>query len=244
MNNYECIKTKFSDLDSYDKNAIVQKDVRNNLINRCKNILRENNLESILNIGVRSIDEPIELYNKFSPKKINVADLTLKNISDSKKSRNISFYELNFDQDLDKLPQNYDLIFSNMSLQWSSNLNKLLQSLEQKLDNQSILAFSTLLEKNFHEIADLLRVNKMLSKESILSYIKNNNLLCLHSESYFQTLNFQTFKDLTNHFKSTGIDTYTGENKNNNLSKIRNLIKTGSSYDLSYHVGLFICYKQ
>ena len=39
MSNYECIKTKFSHVDYYIKNAIVQKNVRGNLINKCKNIL-------------------------------------------------------------------------------------------------------------------------------------------------------------------------------------------------------------
>ena len=69
MSNYECIKTKFSHVDYYIKNAIVQKNVRGKLINKCKNILRKNSIESILNIGVRDINEPIYLYNKFSPKK-------------------------------------------------------------------------------------------------------------------------------------------------------------------------------
>ena len=244
MSNYECIKTKFSHVDYYIKNAIVQKNVRGKLINKCKNILRKNSIESILNIGVRDINEPIDLYNKFSPKKIDVIDLTLKNIDKATKGKNISFHELNFDYDLDKLSQNYDLIFSNMSIQWSNDLNKLLKVLEQKLNQGSILAFSTLLDENFHEVADIFRVNEMLPKESILKSIKNNSLLCLHVESSFHTLNFKTFKDLTNHFKSTGISTYISEWNNINIHKIRNLIKSNSTYNLSYHVVLFICYKQ
>ena len=244
MNNYLYIKDKFSNADLYTKNAIVQKDTRENLIDKCQDLLKIDNIESILNIGVRDIDEPIELHNKFSPKRIDVIDLTLKNISKPTKTENIFFHELNYDQDLYKLPQKYDFIFSNMSIQWSKDLNKLLGILKQKLNEGSTLAFSTLLENNFYELEGIFRINKMLAKTVILNFIKDNGLHCLYEESFFYTLKFETFNDLKNHFKSTGISTYTGKNNSSNAYGIRNLVKNNSTYSLSYHVGLFICSKQ
>lgn len=53
-----------------------------------------------------------------------------------------------------------------MSLQWSKDLNKLLETLNQRLNEQSMFAFSTLLEKNFHELSGIFRINKMLTKRA------------------------------------------------------------------------------
>lgn len=243
MNKYKNIKDNFSSTDSYTKNAIVQTNVRENLITKCLDNLKMRNIKNILNIGVRDISEPIELQNRFLAKQIDVIDLTLENISEQTKNKNITFHELNFDKDLDKLPQKYDLIFSNMSLQWSKDLNKLLETLNKKLNEQSMFAFSTLLEKNFHELSGIFRINKMLTKESILNLMKKNGLICLYEESYFYKLDFNSFSDLRNHFKSTGITTYTGKNSSSKAFSVRSLIKNKSIYSLTYHVGIFICYK-
>ncbi|MDE4998951.1 biotin synthase, partial [Francisella tularensis subsp. holarctica] len=44
--------------------------------------------------------------------------------------------------------------------------------------------------------------------------------------------------------KSTGVNTYTGNDNKQNFSSIRKLCLSSNHINLSYHVGLFICFNE
>ncbi|MDE4996805.1 biotin synthase, partial [Francisella tularensis subsp. holarctica] len=62
---------------------------------------------------------------------------------------NIKMLKINFDKVLRLLKNDYDLIFSNMSFQWSQIIEKLIRNLTKKLYNSEFFYFSTLLVYNF-----------------------------------------------------------------------------------------------
>lgn len=160
------------------------------------------------------------------------------------KHTNINTLKLNFDTDLRLLKNSYDLIFSNMSFQWSQDIELLIKNLATKLNNRAILAFSTVLDNNFHQVKDILRINKMHSSSNILDFIRKSNLNCLHHEDLYLDIRFNNFKELTNHLKSTGVNTYTGSNNKPNFSNIKKFLTNTDRINLSYHIGLFICFKE
>ncbi|QIV94650.1 biotin synthase [Allofrancisella frigidaquae] len=245
MDKYNKIKQNFFYANEYSNNATVQNLVRKQLLNISLEFVNTP-VNNILCLGMRSTSELLELNNMFQPNTLDIVDLALPNLSNSQvyKDKNINLFELNFDQDLHLLTKNYDLIFSNMSFQWSNNLNNLISNLKRKLNNKSLLTFTTLLSGNFHEISNILRVNKMLSKDTTIKIIKDNKLECLYNKSFYLTLRFENFKKLTTHLKNTGVNTYTGSLNKVSFSTIKNLYKQSNDCKLTYHIGLFICYKE
>ncbi|MBK2356746.1 methyltransferase domain-containing protein [Francisella hispaniensis] len=245
MDIYDQVRSNFAKATEYSKNSTIQNQVRQLLLEQTLNysrLVNYNHIDIILNLGVRDLSEPLELNKIFSPNQIDACDIALSKNSYSISS--INMLKLNFDKDLRLLRNDYDLIFSNMSFQWSQNTEKLIRNLSKKLNNRAILAFSTVLDNNFHQIKDILRINKMHSSYNILDFIRKSNLNCLHHEDLYLDLRFNNFRELANHLKSTGVNTYTGDDNKDNFSNIRKLCLNSSHINLSYHIGLFICFKE
>lgn len=149
MNIYDQVKSNFSKAYGYSKNSTVQNQVRQLLlvqtINHSK-LVNYNHTDTILNLGVRDFSEPLELSKIFCANKIDVCDIVLP--KNSANIDNINTFKLNFDKDLELISGNYDLVFSNMSFQWSQNLELLIKNISNKLNNRAILAFSIVLDNN------------------------------------------------------------------------------------------------
>ncbi|MEY8714476.1 biotin synthase [Francisella philomiragia] len=244
MNIYDQVKSNFAKATDYSKNSTIQNQVRQLLLEQTLNYSRlvsYNHTNNILNLGVRDLSEPLELNRIFSAKQIDACDIAL---TKNSKYTNINTLKLNFDTDLRLLKNSYDLIFSNMSFQWSQDIETLIKNLAKKLNNRAILAFSTVLDNNFHQVKDILRINKMHSSSSILEFIRKSDLNCLHHEDLYLDIKFNNFKELANHLKSTGVNTYTGSNNKPSFSNIKKFLTNTDRINLSYHIGLFICFKE
>ncbi|MED7818859.1 MULTISPECIES: biotin synthase [unclassified Francisella] len=245
MDIYNKVETNFSNANQYTQKSSIQNKVRQLLLAetlKYSKLPNYNHIHKILNLGVRDLSEPFELNRAFNPNKIDIGDIAPPQNSNSIK--NLNTYKLNFDKDLDIVANDYDLIFSNMSFQWSQDFKNLIENIASKLNNRSILAFSTILDDNFYELKDILRINSMYNKSSILEFIKKANLNCLYDNSFYINQNFNSFKEVINHLKSTGVNTYTGNKANHNYKKIKQLYSDKNQFNLSYHIGLFICFKE
>ncbi|MBD5784511.1 biotin synthase, partial [Francisella tularensis subsp. holarctica] len=55
---------------------------------------------------------------------------------------------------------------------------------------------------------------------------------------------FSNCRELANHLKSTGVNTYSCNDNKQNFSSIRKLCLISNHINLSYHVGLFICFNE
>ena len=88
-----------------------------------------------------------------------------------------------------------------MLFQWSQNLKLLIKNISSKLNNRAILAFSTVLDNNFYQIKDILRINKMHNINDILDFIKNAKLKCLYQQDLYLDINFNKFWRVSQTFK-------------------------------------------
>lgn len=245
MDLYNKVEINFSNANQYTQKCSIQNKVRQILLAetlRYSKLLNYNHIYKILNLGVRDLSEPLELNKTFNPNKIDIGDIAPP--QNSKNIKNLNAYKLNFDKDLNIVANDYDLIFSNMSFQWSQNFENLIKNISGKLNNYSILAFSTILDNNFYELKDILRINKMHSKASILEFTKKANLNCIYNNSFYLNKSFNNFREVINHLKSTGVNTYTGNKANFNYKKIKQLYSDQKQFKLSYNIGLFICFKE
>ncbi|WP_150467369.1 biotin synthase [Francisella sp. SYW-9] len=245
MDLYNKVEINFSNASQYTQKSSIQNKVRQMLLAetlRYSKLLNYNHIDKILNLGVRDLNEPLELNKTFNPNKIDIGDIAPP--QNSKNIKNLNTYKLNFDKDLNIVGNDYDLVFSNMSFQWSQHFEHLIKNISNKLNNNSILAFSTILDNNFHQLKDILRINRMHSKSATLKFINNSNLTCLYDNNFYINKSFNNFKEVIGHLKSTGVNTYTGNKINYDYKKIKQLYSNQNQFSLSYHVGLFICFKE
>ena len=245
MDLYNKVKTKFYNANQYTQKCSIQNKVKQILLAETLRHSKPTNfhrINKILNLGVRDISEPLELKDIFNPSQIDIGDIAPP--QNTKNIDNINIYKLNFDKDLDMVCDNYDLIFSNMSFQWSQDFRNLIKNTSNKLNGHSILAFSTTLDNNFHELKNILRVNEMYSKPTIFEFIKKAGLNCLYSDDFYLNEHFNNFRDAIRHLKFTGVNTYTGGSTNDNYRKIKQSYLEQKQFNLSYHIGLFICFKE
>ena len=242
MHNYKNIEQNFKNADNYESEAIVQNKTRSKMLNGIRNIHKKD-YKKVMNIGVRNSKEISQICAFLGIRSIDILDICIPN--DSKKHPNVNeYFNLNFDHDMDLINDNsYDMVISNMSLQWSSNFDKLIKNISDKLFDTGTLAFSILLEDNFTEIHDILRINKMYSAEYIIQCLSNNGLENVVVNQHKETIKFDNFKSMVIHLKNTGVTTYTGTKGFTNYNLVKTNLKSKKMFELTYHVGIFICTK-
>ncbi len=234
---YSIIKNNFAKASSsYISNAIVQKNIQNTLL---KSSTFLTNVNTILNIGIRDISEPNKLSSIFDNAKIDAIDITLDGISTD--NDNISLHQLNYDTELDSLPSEYDLVFSNMSLQWTKDFPSLIKKLRYKIKPNGYLIFSVPIAGNFAELENILRTNSMPKFESIIDILIKNDFYPI-SQKINQEIRFGDFRSMLRHIKKTGINSYTGSQAPN-TAKLRTFIRQNNPTNLTYKAGIFICKK-
>ena len=141
------------------------------------------------------------------------------------------YFNLNFDHDMDLINDNsYDMILSNMSLQWSNDFNKVVKNISHKLMKRGILAFSVLLDENFGELENILRVNNMHSSNFIIECLSNNGFENIHFYEYKETIKFDSFRSMVKQIKDTGVASYTGRDSVTDYSLVKNHLKSKEQF--------------
>ena len=149
----EALSQKFNKAStSYDSVATVQKESAHILVNLFKDHASQFEPQSILDVGTGT-DIAAAILSKHFPKSVytlnDIAPAMLK-IAVSK----LDGYDFNLLLgDIEQLSfSKHDLIISNFSLQWSTNL---LQTVKKLYHNTHCLAFSCLLSNTFYEWSNL-----------------------------------------------------------------------------------------
>lgn len=102
---------------------------------------------------------------------------------------NIKTAEMNFDH-LCGLNPSFDIIYSNMSLQWSADIYSCLNKLRSFLEEDAVLAFSLPLPGTFKEVKNHCSVNDFTDHEQICSNLKLCGYALLSEEKESITLSF------------------------------------------------------
>lgn len=213
---------------TYDKNATVQKIVASNLTKFIENNLKNNDINSIFEIGCGTGIFTKDFLNKFSPDKILLNDYfdTEKYLNDIEYSK---FYQGNI-EDIN-IPK-VDIIISSSALQWVENLEKLISKLAI---SSSKLGFSIYLKENLDEIAKHFNISLNYFTLNEIEKILNRYFSKVVSLEEIHQINFDSPIEALRHLKNTGV---TGFKK----SSVKD-IRTFPYKSLTYKVGYFYCEK-
>ena len=135
----------------------------------------------------------------------------------------------------------YDLIYSNMAMQWSKDFPYLFERIHRALHQEGILAFSIPLIGTFNELASIVRINAFLEHGVLLSYLSRGNWQVLATEKETIVLSFDSRRAQLNHLKLTGVNSYTG-NETSTLGCLKRYLQGNQRgvVTLSYCVGLYV----
>lgn len=141
-------------------------------------------------------------------------------------------------QSFDLLPsKTYDLIFSNMALQWSPNFWNTLKIVQAALQPNGIAAFTIPLWPTFQELEPYFNMHHFHTATTIVKQLESN--LHLMKQTMFQeALSFSNTREALQTLKKTGVTIC--NNRNFSYRKARHAIQKNLVLQLTYHIGLFI----
>lgn len=142
--------------------------------------------------------------------------------------------------DFDYLPlinKSVDLIFANMSLQWSIDLNKTLSELNRVLRPNGLLIFSTLGPETFYElrncwqqIDNYAHTNTFVSVTTLQNILHNNDFtVSINTEKMVQT--YSTVFQLLHYLKAIGANYVYNGNRSRGLLTKSKLTQLESVYE-------------
>ncbi len=198
MKNKSLIKRRFSNsLKTYDNNAIIQKQTAEKLIS----LLPDTNFEKIFETGALTGILTKELIKKIKFNSYTYNDI----IPEAKLYIEKIISEAKFiEGDIEEisLSENYNLIISNASLQWCSDIFETISKLTEHLSDGGILAFSIFGNENLKEIKEFFNIDNEYLKEEIL----NQKFKVLKYLSEEKRVYFDNPIDIIKHFKLTGVN--------------------------------------
>lgn len=226
------IKKSFSNAAKlYNKNAVVQKIVGQHLFEYIQNNLKTQPL-NIVEIGSGTGNLTHILRQNFPSSTIIACDFSFEKIN-SLKTKNI--LKCVMDGESFCFSKKFDLIASNMCVQWFHKLEESLLSLLENLNDGGFLALSFPTDQSFLEWKDIAPVNNLIdlpSKEFILNTFPNASF---SQEKFSQK--FQSAYDFAEHLKIIGANT---SRKNNHkpsitqMRKMKNISPFVVTYDIAY----------
>ena len=198
MKNKSLIKKRFSkSLKTYDDNAFIQKQTAEKLIS----LLPETSYEKVFETGALT-----GILTKELIKKIKFNSYTYNDIIPEAKfyiDKIIPEAEF-FEGDIEEisLSEKFNLIISNASLQWCSDIYKTISKLTEHLNEGGILAFSIFGSKNLKEIKRFFDIDNQYADIERLK--EKYNLINYISEEI--KIYFDNPVDIIKHFKLTGVN--------------------------------------
>lgn len=189
-------------LSTYNSNAHVQKQMAEHLL---ASLGSRKSFNNILEIGcgsgvLTSLANENLNFNVYTANDIvNECEAYIKKINSD-----IKFISGDIETILAKNQAKYDLIISNASLQWVSNLPSLIFKLVNNLNKDGVLLFSTFGKENFREIAFVQGIKlNYYSKSEICTMFKE---LTPVVEEEIRIMAFKTPKEVLKHIQKTGVN--------------------------------------
>jgi malonyl-CoA O-methyltransferase len=225
MNKQKKIKDFNRAANVYDKNAVMQHQIAEDLIDRLRFIKIKP--KKILDLGSGTGVTSKKLIDLYPDAEIYEIDIAIEMLKKSKSNNTTirSFFKRNnityINADMDLIPfdqQSFDLVISSSSIQWSSNINNLFENIFSLLRPEGLLIFSTFLKNTLSELQSF--TGSKLTNEffSIQEYAQ----MLISNEFYDPVL-------MKDEFRIEYSDA---------LSALRDLKKIGVSKSIDDHKGL------
>ena len=210
--NKELIKKRFSKkLDSYNKNAIVQKRMAERMISMIdfENINSFSDA-SVLELGCGTgfltalVANRIQFKNYVAIDIVPECEAYIKNIN-----ARITFVPSDIESYMNNSEEKYDLIISNAVFQWLENLPDILNNLAKRLKPNGQFVFTTFGTRNFKEIKTVLgKTLHYLPKQELAEMLVHFDTVI---EEDVKIITFDSPKDILRHIQSTGVNALSKE---------------------------------
>lgn len=143
-------------------------------------------------------------------------------------------------EDFEQLPSlpDFDLIFSNMSLQWALNLVDTLNSIIKLLPQQGLFCFTVPLINNFYELNS--RRKKYFDLTQYCEILTKLNLKVMDAQEKNYQLYFPTKLTALRYIRALGANYLINNNSSKSDFSIRH---NKEPFNLTYHIGYFIAKK-
>lgn len=233
---------------TYDAHAVIQPDIGKKLIA----LLNQYTFKSdfIIDLGCGTGTVTKNLIEKYAYKQffaIDIADTLLLQAKDK-----LALYDINIhSNDFESFSYDgilFDLIFSNMALHWSSNLQNTFNHIAQQSSHHGIIAFSLPLTGTLTEL-ETLSINAFYSSKSVLKLLKNAGLKILETHYASYVLPFDSWIAALKSIKGIGANYILQQNhaslRGKGLSNrlLVTLSEINTAITLTYQVGFFIVRK-
>lgn len=229
---------------TYDKYSFVQERVGQTLV---ANILKyQSYFPSIIDLGcgTAKTTQCLALACDFERLiAVDISDRLLKLAKERLSDPRINCVENDFDHLL--LDASFDCIFSNMSLQWSTELEFTLGRMRNMLNKNGLFAFTLPLLGTFDELPSSTS-NSFHSEETIQKLLLENHFEILEHSSQRCCLHFKTPLSALKYIKHIGANCLFSPSLKTLASKTHfaNIIKSVKTANnntiLSYNIGFFI----
>jgi malonyl-ACP O-methyltransferase BioC len=231
---------------TYEKTAVAQQQMAINLVNMVMNHYGKQ-FAQVLEIGTgtglltKRIVETLTFDCLYANDIVEESEAYMKQIKSC-----INF--IHGDIETIKLPDSLDLIISNASLQWVTDLPKLVSDMHRSLNPGGILAFTTFGPDNYREIAQIANTK--------LNYASRNDLITIFSPLFDvveskeerMSLSFDSPLAVLKHVKQSGTNSIRVKNwKRKDLENFEKryleLFQNCSRVELTYHPYFFLLKK-
>ncbi|MDD2479781.1 MAG: malonyl-ACP O-methyltransferase BioC [Victivallaceae bacterium] len=233
-------------LETYDENAIVQRDMALELTRALKEKVGVD-FSRIFEVGCGTGMLTRYIAQDFKYEKLIVNDLVPEYMVPIMEMVTCDFMAGDVET-LPSMPRELDLIISNATFQWMENMERVLRRLAEKLKVGGILAFSTFGVDNIKEIGELLGITlRYLGADDI-----RQALGYCYDELYFsesrRELKFADPQMLLRHLQKTGVtgirkDIWTKSSMQKFMDDYMERYGDADGVKLTYHPMLFIARK-
>lgn len=201
--------------------------------------------EMILDIGCGTGNAIQAMYNFFPNATYHINDISVGMLDETSRrfQNQIDFCKIHGDIEHISFACHYDLIISNLCLQWVNDLAGVLGKI---LKHTKVMAFSCLLEDSFKDWYDLLEQHDIMhasraypSQTEIHHLIGILNAKVLHASQENHTMAFSTAMDVAKYLKNLGANT--PKSISLDATKVSYFLKTHhKTCSLQYNIGFFI----
>ena len=230
---------------TYSKYDDVQQQSASDLVKQMMGVCPKLNPHKILDIGCGTGNLIKELYHFFPEANYHINDISTSMLEEtSRRFENIIDFEIIYGCiEQAKLCHHYDLIASNMCLQWVDDLNSVIDNL---LSHTKLLVFSCLLKDSFQEWYDLLEQHGIkhasrlypLQKE-IHTLISRLNNHILYESQNTHSIAFHSAKESVKYLKNIGANAPKYSIRDS--GKVSSFLRAHNKVcNLQYNIGFFI----
>lgn len=132
----------------------------------------------------------------------------------------------------------FDIVYSNMALQWSTNIPSLLKKTHSLLHDNGTLAFSIPLTGTFRELQSHCAMNHFIHPEIMINMLNQCGFQLLAQETETITLTFDHTIHALKSIKHIGAN-YVTERKHKGLNT-KSYFKQINTQQLTYNIGYFV----